>query len=110
MSREYLSQFIDDLGRKETRPLRFQPLLINESSKQLAIDGHVIRCCNEENDLAEGNKYIKFCDTHINLLAAYDVKNMNSVFARYYPGSSLDKVSVRDAIETVDFGFFFETD
>ena len=104
MSREYLSQFIDDLGRKETRPLKFQQLLINESSKQLAIDGHVIRCCSEENDLAEmGNKYNKFCDTQINLLAAYDVKNMHPVFARYYPGSSLDKVSVRDAIETVDF-------
>lgn len=104
MSREYLSSFIEDLGRKETQPLKFQQLLVNESSKQLAIDGHVIRCCSEENDLAEmGNKYNKFNDTQINLLAAYDIKNMNPVFARYYPGSSLDKVSVQDAIELVDF-------
>lgn len=103
-SRESLAKFIDDLGRRQTRPLRFQQMLIDESSKQLAVDGHVIRCCSDENDLAEkGNKYSRLGDSQINLLTAYDVNTMQPVYTRFYAGSTLDKISIQDALESLKF-------
>lgn len=44
--------------RKQTRVHQFEDMLINESSKQFTIDGHVIANYSHENDLAEyGNKF-----------------------------------------------------
>ena len=104
MSRQYLSEFIDNLGRRQTRPLKFQQMLIDQSSKELAIDGHVMRCCSDENDLADkGNKFNKIVDTQINLLAAYDVNSMKPVFAKFYAGSTLDKTSVQDVMKSMKF-------
>ena len=55
-----LSNLYDTLGRRQTYVLRLEEKLVSSSSRQIAIDGHVIGCESSRNDLAEkGYKFKK---------------------------------------------------
>lgn len=114
-----LASLLHDLGSK-TNPVRaFEQSLIDDSSKSIAIDGHVIRSCSTENDLAEpGYKLNQLKASQVNLLIAYDIKTRIPLMYRTYRGSSVDKRSVIDLLESrsftdtkfiVDRGFFSDT-
>lgn len=113
-----LSSLLHDLGQKTNPVAAFEQSLIDTGSKNIAIDGHVIRSCSTENDLAEpGYKMNIMKAPQVNLMVAYDIKHNLPLLYRTYRGSSIDKKSVADMPEirsfsdtkfVVDCGFFSE--
>ena len=114
-----LSNLLKELGMR-TNPIRlFEQSLIDTSSKNIAIDGHVIRSSSEENGLAEtGYKLRQLGSTQINLLIAYDTINDAPLMYKSFRGSSVDKSSAKNFIESrsfkntkfvVDGGFYSKT-
>ena len=113
-----LASLLHDLGMKTNPVKAFEQSLINNSSKNIAIDGHVIRSCSTENDLAEpGYKMNLINAPQVNLLVAYDIKLRVPLMYRTYRGSSVDKKSVVELLESRSFagtkfvadrGFFSE--
>lgn len=113
-----LTNLLHELGMK-TKPVRkFEQNLIDKSSKNIAIDGHVVRSCSNENDLAEpGYKLNQLKAPQVNILMAFDIKSKIPLMYRTYRGSSVDKKSAEDFIRSrsftdtkfiVDRGFFSE--
>ena len=97
-----LATLYDNLGRRQGGVLKFEQLLVDRSSGELAIDGHAITCVSDKNDLAEkGNKYQKFNSEQINLLMAYDVNTGIPLISKIYEGGNLDKISVSDFLDQV---------
>ena len=113
-----LSNLLHDLGKKTNPVRKFEQSLIDESSGNVAIDGHVIRSCSENNDLAEpGYKAKELKSSQTNLLIAYDTHGKMPLLYRTFRGSSVDKRSVIDLLEqyhfenvkfVVDRGFYSE--
>ena len=107
-----LSKLYDALGRRQNSVLQMEEKLITNSSRQMAIDGHVIGCESELNDLAEkGYKFKKLGESQINLLMAYDVNTGIPLMSRIYEGASTDKVSIKDflcQIELTDMLFIVD--
>lgn len=111
-----LSSLLHDLGMRTNPVKAFEQMLIDNCSKNVAIDGHVIRSCSTENDLAEpGYKLNLVKAPQVNLLIAYDIKQNIPLLYRTFRGSSVDKKSVVDLLESrsftdtkfvVDRGFF----
>ena len=111
-----LSSLLHDLGMKGNPVRKFEQQLIDSSSKNVAIDGHVIRSCSWNNDLAEpGYKLRELKSDQINVLIAYDTVRKAPLMYRTYRGSSVDKQSVIEFLESrsftntkfmVDRGFF----
>jgi len=116
LSEHIVSNMLDTLGRRQTKVEQFEDLLIDESSKEFAIDGHAIRSSSHDNALSEeGNKNNIFKDKQINLLMAYDINTNRPVLSRMYDGAALDKLSIKDLFERrnysnilfiVDKGFY----
>ena len=114
-----VSKLYDALGRRQKNVLEFEKRLIEESTSQLAIDGHVIANTSECNDLAEkGYKFKKLGEPQVSLLMAYDVNTGKPLLSRIYQGASPDKVSVQDFLSQVemknmlfivDRGFYSDT-
>lgn len=99
-----LTNLLHDLGMRGNPVKAFEQSLINSSSKNIAIDGHVIRSCSEENDLAEpGYKMNLLKSPQVNLLIAYDIKNRIPLMYRTYRGSSVDKSSVLEFLRSRSF-------
>lgn len=111
-----LSNLLHDLGMKGGPVRAFEQSLIDGSSRNIAIDGHVIRSCSSENNLAEpGYKMSLLKASQVNLLIAYDTKNHVPLMYRTYRGSSVDKRSALEFLRSrsftdtkfiVDRGFF----
>ena len=114
-----LSNLLHDLGFRGNPVRQFEQSLIDACSRNIAIDGHVIRSCSTENDLAEpGYKLRELKNSQVNVLIAYDIQNRFPLMYRTYRGSSVDKKSVEDLLLSrsfkntkfmVDRGFFSET-
>lgn len=114
-----LSNLLHDLGLRGNPVRQFEQGLIDACSRNIAIDGHVIRSCSKENDLAEpGYKLRELKNSQVNVLIAYDIQNRFPLMYRTYRGSSVDKKSVEDLLLSrsfkntkfmVDRGFFSET-
>ena len=103
MGYDALSKLYDALGRRQEKVLAFEEKLVESSSGQIAIDGHVIGCSSLNNDLAEkGYRFKKISEPQINLLMAYDVNTGIPLLSRIYEGASADKVSVRDFLDQVE--------
>ena len=99
-----LSDLLDALGRRQKKVFEFEQLLLDDCSREIAIDGHDIKSTSHQNDLAEyGNKFSTFQDMQMNILMAYDINNGTPLISRTYPGSILDKVSVVDLLEFNDY-------
>ena len=109
-----------DLGTKNQRVARFEQNIIDRSSGRVAIDGHVIACTSENNDLSEfGYKAQKYGTPQINWMTAYDVNSKKTLASILTNGSEPDKVSVqslfsrhtfKDTEFLVDRGFNSEKD
>ena len=116
MGRNALDTLLVDLGRKTTRVRNYEQQCIDSCLKEIAIDGHAIRSCSEENDLGEaGYKFKKLGEDQVNLLMGYDINTGNPLFARMYRGSCNDKATIPDLEEylvycgiefIVDRGFY----
>lgn len=114
-----VSNLLHDLGARGGPIQKFEQTLIDTSTKNIAIDGHVIRSCSTENNLAEpGYKMRELKNNQINVLIAYDIQNKIPLMYRTYRGSSVDKKSVEDLLISrsfkntkfmVDRGFYSET-
>ena len=103
MGYESLTKLYDTLGRRQSNVLKLEQRLVEKSSHQAAVDGHVIACESEGNDLAEkGYKFRKLGEAQVNLLMAYDVNTGVPLFSRIYEGASNDKISVQDFIDQVE--------
>lgn len=113
-----LSNLLHDLGSRGNPVRAFEQSLIDESSKEIAIDGHVVRSCSFENDLAEpGYKMNLLKAPQVNLMIAFDIRNQMPLMYRTYRGSSIDKRSVLEFLGSrhfentkfiVDRGFYSE--
>lgn len=113
-----LSNLLHELGSRGNPVRVFEQALINHSSRNVAIDGHVIRSCSNDNDLAEpGYKLNLLKSPQVNLLIAYDIRNKIPLMYRTYRGSSVDKRSALEFLQSrsftntkfiVDRGFFSE--
>ncbi len=98
-----LSSLYDDLGRRQTNVLAMEAALVERSSHQMAIDGHVIGNVSNENDLSsKGYKFSKLGEEQINLLMAYDVNTGIPMISRVFDGGLSDKLSVKDLINEVE--------
>jgi len=118
MGRTAISSMLDDLGRRTKRVVNYEKNLLVHSSSEVAIDGHAIRSCSDENDLAEaGYKFCSLGEDQVNLLMGYDINTGKPLFARMYRGSCNDKSTVADLVDllqlnnilfVIDRGFYSE--
>ena len=114
-----LSSLLKELGMKGNPVRAFEQMLIDECSGDVAIDGHVVRSASENNDLAEpGYKYKELKESQVNILIAYDAKRKAPLMYRTFRGSSNDKASAVELLQSrnfadvkfiVDAGFYSET-
>lgn len=92
-----LSTFYDNLGRRQSKVLSFEQSLIDASSREVAIDGHVIASQSDNNDLSEkGYKFSALNEKQINLMMAYDVQTEKPLLSRIYEGGLNDSIAIRD--------------
>ena len=93
-----------NLGTRNSKVRKFESMMINNSSRRIAIDGHVIACTSECNDLSEfGYKASKLGTEQINWLTAYDVVDGCPLLSHVYSGADPDKVSVKSLFAKYDF-------
>ena len=114
-----LTGLLKDLGMRGNPVKAFEQMLIDECSGNVAIDGHVVRSASYFNDLSEpGYKYGELGESQVNILIAYDAKRKAPLMYRTFRGSSLDKTSVIELLQSrnfsnvkfiVDAGFYSET-
>lgn len=111
MGKTALGTLLDELGRRTKRVTAYEQSAVDHSSA-IAIDGHAIRSCSEENDLAEsGYKFRKLGEDQVNLLMGYDTVSKMPLFARMYRGSCNDKSTIEDLTSLLAFsGVLFIVD
>ena len=91
MGKTAIGNLLDNLGRRTQRPTNYEKKMISDASSMIAIDGHAIRSCSDENDLAEsGYKHILLKEDQVNLLMGYDIVSGVPLFARMFRGSCND--------------------
>lgn len=112
MGKTALGTLLDDLGRRTKRVVKYETDAILNSSSAIAIDGHAIRCCSDENDLGEaGYKFSCLKEDQVNLLMGYDVNTGIPLFARMYRGACNDKSTIEDLADLLGFsGILFVID
>lgn len=112
MGKTALGNLLDDLGRRTARVVNYENAAISDSSSVIAIDGHAIRSCSDENDLAEaGYKYSLLKAEQVNLLMGYDVNTGTPLFAKMYRGARNDKSTIEDITDLLVFsGILFVID
>ena len=112
MGRTSLGTLLDNLGRRTQRALNYELSAIEKSSSAIAIDGHAIRSCSDENDLGEtGYKFKLLKEDQVNLLMGYDINTGLPLFARMYRGSCNDKSTIEDLADLMKFsGILFVID
>ena len=98
-----ISNLYVTLGSKRQGVLALEEKLIASCSNEIAIDGHVIGSKSQNNDMSEkGYKFSKISEPQVNLLMAYDVNTKIPLISRFFPGSSPDKVSVKEVLDEVE--------
>lgn len=112
MGRTALGTLLDHLGRRTQRAANYEIAAVKKSSSAIAIDGHAIRSCSEENDLGEsGYKFHLLKEDQVNLLMGYDVNTGLPLFARMYRGTCNDKSTIEDLADLIKFsGILFVID
>ena len=112
MGKTALGNLLDDLGRRTTRVVNYENASILESSSAMAIDGHAIRSCSEENDLGEaGYKFQCLREDQVNLIMGYDINSGTPLFARMFRDSCSDRSTIEDVAGLLDFsGILFVVD
>lgn len=112
MGKTALGSLLDDLGRRTARVVSYENEAIDESSSAIAIDGHAIRSCSDDNDLGEaGYKFNSLGEDQVNLLMGYDINTGIPLFARMFRGSCSDKSTIEDIADLLEFsGILFVVD
>lgn len=112
MGKTALGNLLDDLGRRTTRVINYENAAIIDSSSAIAIDGHAIRFCSDENDLGEaGYKFSSLKEDQVNLLMGYDINTGVPLFARMFRGACNDKSTIEDIADLLEFsGILFVID
>ena len=112
MGKTALGNLLDDLGRRTTRVINYENAAIIDSSSAIAIDGHAIRSCSDENDLGEaGYKFSSLKEDQVNLLMGYDINTGVPLFARMFRGTCNDKSTIEDIADLLEFsGILFVID
>ena len=112
MGKTALKNLLDSLGRRTTRVVNYEKAAILASSSSMAIDGHAIGSCSEENDLGEtGYKFNHLKENQVNLLMGYDINTRMPLFARMYRGTCNDKSTIEDLADLLEFsGILFVID
>ena len=104
MGRTALNSLLDDLGRRTNRVVNYEKNLLIHSSSEVAIDGHAIRSCSDENDLAEtGYKFCDLGEDQVNYLSGYDINTDKPLFSRMFRGSCNDKSTIADLADLLEF-------
>lgn len=104
MGRTALGTLLDNLGRRTKRVEAYEQQCLNSCSGEVAIDGHAIRSCSDENDLGEaGYKFNALGEDQVNCLMGYDINTDKPLFSRIYRGSCNDKSTVPDLTEYLHF-------
>lgn len=111
MGKTALGTLLDNLGRRTTRVVNYERSAILDSSA-VAIDGHAIRSCSDENDLGEaGYKFNLLKEDQVNLLMGYDINTGMPLFARMFRGACNDKSTIEDLSDLLNFsGILFVID
>ena len=112
MGKTALGTLLDSLGRRTARVTRYENAAVRGSSSAIAIDGHAIRSCSDENDLGEaGYKFGCLKEDQVNLLMGYDINTGIPLFARMFRGSCNDKSTIADIADLLQFsGILFVVD
>ena len=112
MGKAALGNLLDDLGRRTTRVVNYENASILSSSSAIAIDGHAIRSCSDENDLGEaGYKFHCLKEDQVNLIMGYDINTGTPLFARMFRGACSDKATIEDIEGLLSFsGILFVVD
>lgn len=99
MGRTDISGLLHELGSRGGPVRSFEQALIDGCSGNVAIDGHVVRSCSEENDLAAPDyKMNEFKASQINILISYDTKMHIPLMYHTYRGSNVDKKNGLDFV------------
>lgn len=99
-----LKALYSNIGRHGEIPDNFQQNLINNSSKKVAIDEHVISCSAESSDLSSfGYKAKKLGTAQVNWMAAYDVVTKLPLCSELFNGSDPDKTAIRALFSRFNF-------
>lgn len=97
MGKMALGGLLRELGMRTNRVANYERGMIEASSSKIAIDGHAIRSCSDENDLAEARaKFGSLGEDQVNLLMGYDIERGMPLFARMYRGACNDKSTIGD--------------
>lgn len=105
VGKDALNTLYRNLGRHGSIPENFQQNLIDNCSKKVAIDGHVIACSAESTDLsAFGYKAKKLGTPQTNWMTAYDVETKLPLCSEMFNGADPDKT----AVEALFSRFHFE--
>ncbi len=112
MGRTSIGTLLDTLGRRTQRVTNYEIAAVEDSSSAIAIDGHAIRSCSEENDLGEsGYKFRLLKEDQVNLLMGYDINTGLPLFAKMYRGACNDKATIEDLTDLFHFsGILFVID
>lgn len=103
MGKDALGTLLDNLGRRTKRVRNYEMNSLIHSSSEVAIDGHAIRSCSDENDLAEaGYKFAALGEDQVNFLMGYDVNTGKPLFSRVFRGSCNDKATIEILSELLD--------
>ena len=101
---EAIHTLYKNLGTRNSKVRKFEKMVLQSSSGRVAIDGHVIACTSECNDLSEfGYKAAKLGTEQINWLTAYDVVDGLPLLSQIYSGADPDKISVQSLFERYEF-------
>jgi len=104
MGKTAINTVLDDLGRRTRRVKIYEQHLLDNSTSEVAIDGHAIGSCSAENDLSEaGFKFSYLKEEQVNLLMGYDVNTGMPLFSRIFRGSCNDKTAVQDLMELLNY-------
>ena len=118
LSENSVGAFIKALGRHSKKRLKFEQSLIEDGSGKYNIDGHVLLCCSENNELTDyGSKYAKLGNMQTNFMMVYDAEKKRAVSCVAFEGGISDKTEVSDVVQShnfknarfrIDSGFYSE--
>lgn len=107
MGRTALGTLLHNLALRGNRVRNYEQAVIDDCARgdaKIAIDGHAIRSCSDNNDLAEtGYKYNQLKADQVNLLMGYDVERGFPLFARVFRGSYTDVSTIKDLDNIYEF-------
>lgn len=93
---ESVTNLYEYLGRHGKVVDQFEQRAINASSHVVGIDGHVIACTSEKNDLSEfGYKHTRLNAPQLNWICAHDLINDKPLASEFINGSTPDKSALK---------------